>query len=165
MSSNNPACAGRWQLFDSTDISDHAQAAQICATCPALDWCIQRTDEMHAAVTEPCMVGTWAGRLYGIPGRRIRSEVTPEPRAVHMLIACGTCGARVGETCIRGTRADGSRARGRPHVGRVAPRLCGCGALLGRGRQLCDHCANEMQRASKRDYMRRVRAAGRRSAA
>lgn len=76
---------------------------------------------------------------------------------VHLLIACPTCRAKVDETCKAQGRADGTRARSIPHRGRLAPRLCRCGSRLAWKRQLCDACRVVVNRANKRDYMRRQR--------
>lgn len=83
-----------------------------------------------------------------------RIDTLPEQRA-HDLVACVTCHARVDEAC----RTSTGRRR-RPHDLRVAPHLCPCGRRRGGpGRQLCDGCRDRLNRESKRDYMRRVRAA------
>jgi hypothetical protein len=80
---------------------------------------------------------------------------------LHRLVACPTCHARVDETCRSdGTRADGARPRRTPHLSRLAPRLCACGARLEWKRKVCDWCRDEANRANKRDYMRRLRARG-----
>jgi hypothetical protein len=75
-----PNCAGKWELFDSTDIRDHEKAAQLCATCPAFEWCLEQRGKVIAQQRKSGkygMAGTWAGRLYGQPqltADRIRTE-------------------------------------------------------------------------------------------
>jgi hypothetical protein len=77
---------------------------------------------------------------------------------LHRLIACPTCHAKVDETCRSdGGRGDGARPRRTPHLSRLAPRLCGCGEALGWKRKVCDTCRDALNRANKRDYMRRLR--------
>lgn len=72
---NNPACAGKWALFDSTRVSDHKKARAICRTCPELMKCIEVRE---AELSRPYggngsgPQGTWAGQLIGsakLPGR------------------------------------------------------------------------------------------------
>lgn len=88
----------------------------------------------------------------------VQTEPPPPPPLVdvHQLIACPTCRARVDETC---KSATGHRTT--PHASRLAPRLCPCGASLAPRRRLCDPCAAKALRVSKRDYLRRRRAAQR----
>lgn len=62
------ACAGKWELFDSTHPVDHEAARRICRTCPALDWCRQLAHQVNRAqraYPNGGMQGTWGGRLYG----------------------------------------------------------------------------------------------------
>lgn len=71
---NEVPCAGRWDLFDSTDQADHLEARAMCDACPALTWC--RDYARNVAETAPhidtssAMTGTWAGLLYGRQGHR-----------------------------------------------------------------------------------------------
>lgn len=63
MSTRTP-CAGRHDLFDSTDPEVHALAAQLCAGCPLIDACRQRLADVIATggyFGRP--EGTWAGEL------------------------------------------------------------------------------------------------------
>lgn len=67
--STTPSCAGRYELFDSTDVRDHLVAITYCDTCPVRDWCEQRTQAAKDAapgwIHGAALVGTWAGVLYG----------------------------------------------------------------------------------------------------
>lgn len=61
-----PPCAGRWDLFDSTDRRVHEEAADLCATCPMQLECwdiLQATQEASHVGGRPS--GTWAGQLIG----------------------------------------------------------------------------------------------------
>jgi hypothetical protein len=53
-------CLGLHDLFDSTEVEAHRQAAAICAECPVRDWCATRIPPGSEFPS-----GTWAGRLYG----------------------------------------------------------------------------------------------------
>lgn len=68
-----PSCIGRWWLWDSVNLADHHEARAICAVCPALAWCADRTAEVSRGHRGRHglgpLTGTWAGRLYGRPGR------------------------------------------------------------------------------------------------
>lgn len=96
---------------------------------------------------------TWVPRRGILVAVPTKLEPPPPAVAVHRLIACPTCHAHVDETC---KTASGHRTT--PHASRLAPRLCPCGATLGARRRLCDLCAVEASRVSKRDYLRRRRA-------
>ena len=72
---------------------------------------------------------------------------------VHDLIACPTCHARVDQPC---RSASGHTTT---HSNRLAPRLCPCGMTLKPRRTLCDWCATQSIKATKRAYARRKRAA------
>lgn len=68
-----PPCAGRWELFDSTDLADHLQAAAICQTCPLIVDCRKELEAAKRDAYVPIKygpAGTWAGRLVG-PKHRI----------------------------------------------------------------------------------------------
>lgn len=70
-------CVGRWWLFDSTDLAEHAEAAAICAECPVLLACRRHVREVLAAgasVNHYGITGTWAGQLYGRVGQRVPAE-------------------------------------------------------------------------------------------
>lgn len=62
-----PACEGRWELFDSLEPSAHAQAAELCATCPMQRECgsILAAAKLNAPSGYAGPQGTWAGRLVG----------------------------------------------------------------------------------------------------
>ena len=63
-----PPCAGKWALFDSTDLIDHIEARAICQECPIR---LQCADELkstrRAAMADKTYgpAGTWAGELVG----------------------------------------------------------------------------------------------------
>lgn len=63
---NYAPCYGMGDLFDSTEILDHIQARQICATCPIrATVCRQRAETAVAlAPVGGGPGGTWHGELY-----------------------------------------------------------------------------------------------------
>ncbi len=71
-------CFGLERYFDSVEQADHEWCAKMCATCPALELCARRRDQMLAKGLS--IEGTWAGVLYG--GKR---EPVTRPQ-------CGTHG-------------------------------------------------------------------------
>lgn len=87
------ACAGKTKadreylqaIFGSTDLDDHAQARQICETCPVLKVCARN---VPPATEMPH--GTWAAKLYGRPGPTTRPR---KQRPANAPIDCGWCGA------------------------------------------------------------------------
>lgn len=98
--------------------------------------------------------GVWSLVSQGVWTERI---IERAPVDLSKLIACMTCGASVVQSC----RVVNGKTKGRRrdhHRGRLAPRLCRCGAAVARQHQLCESCRVECLRASKREYMRRVRA-------
>ena len=64
-----PPCVGRSALFDSTEASDHLQAAALCRSCLMLD---ARAANVPPGSQYP--TGTWAGRLYGVNARVVAGE-------------------------------------------------------------------------------------------
>lgn len=96
-----PPCAGQWELFDSTDPSDHEEAKALCGQCPMIVECGQRLDaarnRAHRGGGQTYgPVGTWAGRLMGIPrttAARMAAEdamfTEAELRAAHAAFATG----------------------------------------------------------------------------
>ncbi len=75
-----PNCAGRWELFDSTDLADHAEARDLCSRCPVLLRCAQQlraeqeaTAGLRGSGGGPS--GTWAGKLLGRKGYGTRQQV------------------------------------------------------------------------------------------
>lgn len=76
------------------------------------------------------------------------------------LIACPSCHAKVTEPC-----RTSSGHTTTPHSCRLTGRLCECGATLTSQRRMCDPCRDDSLRVSKRDYLRRRRAAVRQEAA
>ena len=65
-----PPCAGRWELFDSTDIHDHREARRLCGGCPIVTEC---RSQLEATIADSHLGmkygprGTWAGSLMGPP--------------------------------------------------------------------------------------------------
>lgn len=64
------ACAGQWELFDSTDEIDHIKAKTLCGECPMRVECDQRLqgarNRAHKGGSKDYgPQGTWAGRLIG----------------------------------------------------------------------------------------------------
>ncbi len=51
----------------------------------------------------------------------------------------------------------------KPAVSRASPRLCECGTVLLKGKQLCESCRVQRRRQTMRKYMRGHRAASRKS--
>lgn len=93
------------------------------------------------------------------PGRTTFVYVDDRPPVdLSTLIACMTCRATVLQSC-RVVDGDTVGRRKAPHAMRFAPKLCACGSIIGHRAQLCPTCAAESLRASKRDHMRRRRAA------
>lgn len=74
-------CVGRWWLFDSMDPADHAEARDICDTCPVLIECDLLLTRERQYVPAGTPTGTWAGRFLGKRGT-VRTW-RPPPR-------CGT---------------------------------------------------------------------------
>lgn len=58
--SDQPACIGRWELFDSPARADHEQAKQLCDECHMFPLC----EAMLELEDHRVIVGTWAGRLF-----------------------------------------------------------------------------------------------------
>lgn len=75
-------CAGKWWLFDSTDILDHAEARQMCAACPVVAECRRVLSEAsqiaYGGGKGGYLQGTWAGQLYGRVGQRRPDPVLQE---------------------------------------------------------------------------------------
>lgn len=61
------ACAGKWELFDSTDFFDHRQARRICISCPLIEQCRATLRDTRARALDAANGprGTWAGELVG----------------------------------------------------------------------------------------------------
>jgi hypothetical protein len=66
-----PPCAGKWELFDSTDPHDHLKARALCVGCPMRVECAQLLEVARAGAHKAGPTknygpqGTWAGRLIG----------------------------------------------------------------------------------------------------
>ena len=72
---NQPSpCAGKHELFDSTDYRDHAAAKALCATCPVFKECWDNLQDVLKADSSRggSPAGTWAGMLYGQHGVRAK---------------------------------------------------------------------------------------------
>lgn len=79
--SNVPPCAGRWELFDSTNYADHLIARTYCQKCPLIEQCQERLEEAAAlrlsGVTDGGPRGTWAGQMIGAGSKpKVRPIVT-----------------------------------------------------------------------------------------
>lgn len=76
MKSNMPVpCAGKWDLFDSSDFYDHLEAREICANCPAQLECATLVIDVKregGIFGQP--EGTWAGQLLVAPSLANRRE-------------------------------------------------------------------------------------------
>jgi hypothetical protein len=158
---NAAACAGKWWLFDSTDLADHIEAASICADCPIR---LQCHDAMPARLrTEHWrgVNGTWAGALY-LHGRKAEGRWEN---------ACRKCGAKPGKPC----RGPSGKHVKQPHQGRLEPEKTACpgpdcGRVFKPTRQhykyCSDECSEEARRRAQIAYgARRPSRAGERKAA
>lgn len=79
-----PACAGKWDLFDSIELEDHYEAQHICHTqCPMLAECGDLLAEARKApnANAGVPVGTWAGRLVGVPKSTQQERIDAEDAA------------------------------------------------------------------------------------
>jgi hypothetical protein len=97
-------CTGLHYLFESTDPTDHQEAAAICATCPVIAWCRANTPP---ATDFP--VGTWAGRLFRMGTHRAIL-------ATDMPVPCKACGTEFPAGPSRGRKtycSDACRVAGR----------------------------------------------------
>ena len=86
------------------------------------------------------------------PFKRIQVWVPAEPTPIPTsrlleLVACYSCGAKVAEGCRTKTGESCS-----PHAGRMVPRLCPCGSSLKPRKRLCEWCAAERDRMSKKAW-------------
>lgn len=73
-----PPCAGKWWLFDSTDITDHKDAAALCDACPMFDACERLlAEELTHKYSGGGPRGTWAGRLIRPKGHDIDARRPP----------------------------------------------------------------------------------------
>lgn len=97
---------------------------------------------------------TFRAIKYLQPATTKAALVVPPPIDLSKMIACTFCHATVTQPC---RRPSGHTTT--PHEGRVVPRLCPCGSSLAPRRRYCDPCAVKMHRESKRDHLRRKRAA------
>lgn len=72
-------CVGLWWLFDSTELVDHLEAQALCGLCPAMLDCAAELDKARAAsAAGDGPVGTWAGRLVGVPKAAERERLMRE---------------------------------------------------------------------------------------
>lgn len=117
---------------------------------------IEKTPDMWAE-----RKGVWTLVSQGV---WVERTIERAPVDLSKLIACPTCRATVVQSC----RVVSGKTKGRRrehHKLRLTPRLCRCGDTLAPQCQLCEACRVECLRESKRNYMRRVRAARRNVAA
>lgn len=96
---------------------------------------------------------TWIWVPAPPPRLELAVPVRTSLRDVTGLIACPTCHAKVDQTC---RTKNGHTTT--PHMSRLTPRLCKCGALLRSKARYCPPCRREVNLANKRDYLRRLRA-------
>lgn len=75
------------------------------------------------------------------------------------LIACPTCRARIAQSCK--TKAGNPRE---PHVTRLVPRRCPCGARLAARKTYCEDCRRKARKATYKRRERRQATATRRAA-
>lgn len=101
MSTDYPPCHGKSALFDSTDASDHIEAARLCADCT-----IRAACEADTPPRQEFPEGTWAGRLL-IDGRPVASPV---------VRTCGVCSGELTNTT--GGRKYHPRCAGVAHAAR-----------------------------------------------
>ncbi len=117
-----PPCAGRYELFDSIEPVDHAEARAYCLTCPLLDACRKRlqeaTRDAYSAVYGPA--GTWAGELIGGNIRTRREQASEEAmfdddlaREAHAAFTRGERGdmVRIGERVYQRRKKRGQMRR------------------------------------------------------
>jgi hypothetical protein len=97
--------------------------------------------------------GTWRS-VGGIQRWAADNPPDPQPIDLHALIACPTCRARVDECCR--TTSGHTTAE---HGSRLVSRRCPCGERPGWNRMYCEPCAKRSEMKSKRDHLRRLRAA------
>lgn len=149
----NTACLGQTALFLSTDARDHAEAANLCATCPVLTWCREKTKAALRA-SPGGVDGTWAGDLYR-DGRLISNKAS--------IGECPDCGAQDGKPC----QSARGKVIGQPHLSRVQGRpSCGiCGTEFKPTRRRFRYCsegcsAEGYRRRSERNNARRSSRAG-----
>lgn len=71
-------CAGKHALFDSIDPRDHAEASELCATCPILLDCATTAEQMLRTSVHP--EGTWGGQSFGMTDK-MRRRFSSETRA------------------------------------------------------------------------------------
>lgn len=104
---------------------------------------LERGQELALVAT---LVGLIGGGNHQRPGP---ASVAAEPPHSHDLIVCGTCGARLHESC----KTSGGRSRA-DHGDRLFPRRCPCGTTIPkrRGQRWCDQCAAVSRRANQRRY-------------
>ena len=126
-----PPCAGKWELFDSTDPHDHLKAKALCTGCPMAVECAQRleTARNRAHKGGPTKdygpQGTWAGRLVGAGPRtsieRARAEeamfTVEELREGHSAY---NAGIRTERTCMAERIYQRKRARRRWQAKKLA---------------------------------------------
>lgn len=64
-------CKGQHELFESTHLVDHKEAAALCARCPAFDGCqdlARSIIDSSPTASHFGLTGTWAGKLFGVKG-------------------------------------------------------------------------------------------------
>ena len=125
-------CDGEGALFLSTDPVNHDLAAELCRTCPAIEWCMRETTAALHSIYGIGVFGTWAGVLYS-EGRRVSGKVS--------VGYCPQCDALDGHPC----RSPKGTPIGRPHWARTygLPRCLTCGAEFKRTPSLIRYCSED----------------------
>lgn len=83
-------CVGEHELFDSTWMVDHKEAAAMCAVCPAIQACREQVRQIltnTATVAHYGINGTWAGQLHGRVGQRRPTIASTEAACGEPLLA------------------------------------------------------------------------------
>lgn len=78
-------CEGKWQLFDSIDPINHAEARELCRKCPLMTECAVSATRVEMPT------GTWAARLHGGRGVRPSDEQAEREDEQFTLEAAREC--------------------------------------------------------------------------
>jgi hypothetical protein len=79
MTDRIPPCAGKWHLFDSTNIHAHRVARSLCDSCPFIVACTAELEATRRAAKPGYGPrGTWAGRLVGVLKAEDRARTARE---------------------------------------------------------------------------------------
>lgn len=122
---NDAACAGQWELFDSTDRADHREAVKLCKVCPMLSACVTQLRKAQQASPWGGPQGTWAGLLINNNGpatdrsRNRDSERIAAEEAAYSEEDCRAAKAAY----MRGSRTEWAVAGNRTYERRRKHRL------------------------------------------